>query len=129
MPKTVTIDQADQHCIDKLKVQHSHESWKWYGYAGHLVVSNRCIYHLNTRVGKYLVSTVGAYYPDHSDGMEPIGLSKDDLFETCVFTYHGEINGQTFTKTYDEIEGRRYPTSQAAELGHYKMCWKYHNKD
>lgn len=39
----------------------AHESWKWYGYAGHLIVAARCAYHLCTRVGDVLVSTVGDY--------------------------------------------------------------------
>ena len=130
MPKTVTIDQADQHCIDKLKVQHSHESWKWYGYAGHLIVSRRCAYHLCTRVGNYLVSTVGAYYQDPGDDkLTPVGSGSDEFFETFVFVCSGEHDGDPIVKEYVEIFGVRYNNSLDAELGHYETCWKYHNKD
>ena len=33
-------------------------------HAGHLIVSRDCKFHLNTYIGKYIVSTVGEYYPD-----------------------------------------------------------------
>jgi len=33
--------------------------WVWYGFAGHLIVSERCAYYLCTRIGSKLVSTVG----------------------------------------------------------------------
>lgn len=35
-------------------------------HAGHLIVGNDCRFHLNTRVGKYIVSTVGEYWPDQA---------------------------------------------------------------
>lgn len=39
---------------------------EWFGNAGHLIVSHWCRFHLTTKVGKYLVSTVGEYYPERA---------------------------------------------------------------
>lgn len=39
-------------------------NWIWMPHAGHLIVGNECQFHLNTYVGKYIVSTVGEYWPD-----------------------------------------------------------------
>jgi len=38
--------------------------WKWFGSAGHLIVSDYCRFHMATQVGAYLVSTVGEYVPE-----------------------------------------------------------------
>lgn len=40
--------------------------WQWFGNAGHLIVGQDCRFHLATKVGDYLVSTVGEYLPDSS---------------------------------------------------------------
>lgn len=40
------------------------EKWVWMPHAGHLCVGNYCQFHLTTRVGKYLISTLGEYWPD-----------------------------------------------------------------
>lgn len=123
-----TYDTQDKRCIEQLRTVHSHESWKWYGYAGHLIVSRRCAFHLTTRVGKYLVSTVGAYYQSLDDKMTTIGSGKDEYYETMVFNCDGEDGGNPVVNDYCELYGRRYSTSVRAELGHYELCWEYHNK-
>ena len=46
------------------------QNWQWFGNAGHLIVGHDCRFHLCTKVGKYLVSTVGQYWP--SDGVREI---------------------------------------------------------
>ena len=40
--------------------------WKWFGCAGHLIVSQWCRFHLCTQVGAFLVSTVGEYWPERA---------------------------------------------------------------
>lgn len=40
--------------------------WKWFGHAGHFICGHKCRFHLCTQVGKYLVSTVGEYWPERS---------------------------------------------------------------
>ena len=110
--------------MDMLEL-HSHESWMWYGYAGHLIVASRCAYHLCTRVGDKLVSTVGGLLPRHdSTAMERIGAGENDYFETYVFNLTGEDGGDPIID-YSEIDGRRYADSRSAEIGHYEFCWKY----
>ena len=37
--------------------------WIWFGTPGHFICANYCRFHLCTRVGDYLVSTVGEYVP------------------------------------------------------------------
>jgi hypothetical protein len=39
-------------------------NWKWFGHAGHFICADKCRFHLTTKVGKYLVSTVGEYWPE-----------------------------------------------------------------
>lgn len=103
----------------------SREGWKWYGFAGHLCVGRRCAFHLCTRVGPYLVSTVGAYYPKDSDDCETIGAGKDDYFETMVFPCHGDDADGNPNNDLSEIECVRYSESIKAERGHYVLCEKY----
>lgn len=105
-----------------------HADWKWYGFPGHLIVADRCAYHLCTKVGGYLISTVGAFYPDprRSKKIETIGSGPDDFYETFVFKCSGERDGNPQIG-FSEIDGWRYPDSLLAEKGHYEFCWKYHN--
>lgn len=39
---------------------------RWFGNAGHFICARWCQFHLTTQVGKYLVSTVGEYWPERS---------------------------------------------------------------
>lgn len=104
----------------------SRSGWKWYGYAGHLTVGKRCAYHLCTRVGGFLISTVGHYLPRGSDKMEPIGAGAEALFETFVFRCEGEAEGgDPIIPSFEEIDGERYAQSIDAERGHYHFCEKY----
>ena len=41
-------------------------SWKWFGNAGHFICSHYCRFHMTTKVGRYLVSTVGEMWPPRS---------------------------------------------------------------
>lgn len=101
--------------------------WKWYGYAGHLIVSARCAYHLCTRIGDYLVSTVGDYRPDGKK-RETIGAGDAAFFETYVFKCGGEgSSGDPIVADLSEIDGERYAESIEAERGHYRYCEKYAN--
>ena len=59
--------------------------WKWFGHAGHLCVGHLCRFHLCTLVGKYLVSTVGEYWPErpareiHAQCHDPKWLAKNSI--------------------------------------------------
>lgn len=39
-------------------------NWVWMPHAGHLIVGHSCRFHVATYVGKYIVSTVGEYWPE-----------------------------------------------------------------
>lgn len=38
--------------------------WAWFGVAGHFICGDKCQFHLTTRIGMMLVSTIGEYMPD-----------------------------------------------------------------
>lgn len=40
------------------------DKWIWMPHAGHFICASKCEFHLNTYVGKYIVSTVGEYWPE-----------------------------------------------------------------
>ena len=107
------------------------EKWKWFGTPGHLCVADRCRFHLCTKVGRYLVSTVGEYYPTGAKKPEEIGINR--LYETFVFKAGKpctakdcgcglpEINGI-------EIDSLGYNDRKSANEGHMKLCRKYARK-
>jgi len=40
------------------------DEWEWFGHAGHFICGHMCRFHLCTRVGGYLISTVGELWFD-----------------------------------------------------------------
>lgn len=44
--------------------QSNMKDWIFMPHAGHLIVGKDCVYHLNTFVNGYIVSTVGEWWPD-----------------------------------------------------------------
>lgn len=44
--------------------------WEWFGHPGHFICAKDCRFHLCTRVGGFLVSTVGELFP--SEGVREI---------------------------------------------------------
>jgi len=113
-------------------------NWKWFGYAGHLIVSSQCLFHLWTQVGKYLISTVGNYCPNIGKPdtdkdrykMKTIGAGKDSFFETYVFKYDGMADCGCCPEPEDwsEIDGDRSATAIEAQKIHMKYCLKYARK-
>ena len=105
--------------------------WQWFGYAGHLIVSSKCRYHLTTyipRVG-VLVSTVGDYHPGDGRTRDTIGSGPDDYFETMVFPCTGvDANGDPIITDLSGLDCVRYAKSLDAERGHYEVCWRFHKK-
>lgn len=86
--------------------------WVWFGNAGHLIVGHMCRFHMCTKVGEYLVSTVGEYWPSrqsreiHAEVHDARWLSENkalmgDTFDTAYMKRFG----------YEEIgSGRTYET-------------------
>lgn len=40
------------------------EKWKWFGHPAHFICGRDCRFHLATKIGRWLVSTLGEYLPD-----------------------------------------------------------------
>lgn len=89
------------------------KNWKWFGNAGHLIVSDNCRFHLCTKVGKYLISTVGQYWPVRpvrqilAQSYDPKWLSKNihlkgDYFDIAYMERFGfqEIG---YNRTYETM--------------------------
>lgn len=106
------------------------DRWEWFGYAGHLCVAHYCRFHLCTRVGQYLISSVGDYYPPHSESRETIGAGEDSFYETYVFKIVGVCTAEGCgcgmpTTDGHEIEGIRSGTPGETQAIHLQMCRKY----
>lgn len=62
------------------------DEWEWFGSPAHLIVGRDCRFHMATRVGAWLVSTVGEWLPDSASwdiyagrvGGIPAGLRGDE---------------------------------------------------
>jgi len=112
--------------------------WEWFGYPGHFICAVDCQFRLCTKVGDYLISTVGDYHPNHKrqgDRLAPretLGAGPDSFFETYVFkgpfTYCVAAEcGCNMPKPVDccEIDGERTASAGEAQSAHEKYCLKY----
>ena len=106
------------------------EKWKWFGHAGHFICASRCRFNLHTKIGKFIVSTIGDYHPDKDGPMDTIGAGKDAFFETFIFlaAKTNQECGCPQPETWEEIDSERYATHEAANKGHIKYCRKYARK-
>lgn len=105
--------------------------WKWFGNPGHLLVADDCVFHLNTLVGKYIVSTVGDYFPFHNrpnGETETIGVGRK--YETSVFLKNGVCVCGCGNPKHDEdsLDFEGYNEAKCANEGHLKMCKKWSKK-
>ena len=100
------------------------DEWVWYGFPGHFICGSRCAYHLCTRIGDRLVSTVGTFYPNGPNKeMERVGIGDKDFYETMVFMCDGETDsGDPNITGWDKLFCEKYETSIEAECGHRKIC-------
>lgn len=57
------------------------KDWEWLGYTKHFIGGDKCKFSMATKVGNYIISTVGDYQP--SGKMVEIGAGR--MFETMVF--------------------------------------------
>lgn len=110
--------------------------WQWFGNAGHFICSESCRFHLCTKVGPWLVSTVGqlVFHVDRTTGerkFEPLGCYPSSLYETMVFRAEPSVctsreclcgipdhNGRN-------LDSERYATAGAAAAGHMEFCRKW----
>lgn len=117
--------------------------WEWFGHAAHFICGRWCRFHMATKVGDYLVSTVGLYvHPRHSAGSEraesewlqkhPNGeeVGCDRFYETMVFKSVGrcEVPGCNCGLPLidgSELDFEGYQTAGDATKGHHAMCAKW----
>lgn len=112
------------------------DKWIWMPHPGHLCIASQCRFHLNTYVGKYIVSTVGEYVPADSresdwmkkNGFKEIGL--DRTYETMVFKAVKSKDKccpwRQSTGSNLDMEG--YNDADSAAAGHMKTCIKWSKK-
>lgn len=99
--------------------------WVWYGFAGHFVCADRCGYHLCTRVGNYLISTIGHYVPHGSDRIRRLRCTAESFYETMVFACDGEdVHGNPNITGHNPIAEEIYSRGIDAERGHRWYCEK-----
>lgn len=134
------------------------EKWIWMPHAGHLIVGNDCRFHLNTFVGKYIVSTVGEYWPDSrvreitakvrdieiqgigdcfdrnymgKIGFEEIGLGRQ--YETMVFRAIRQKGKEAqccpwLQSSGSDVDFAGYNDPVSAFKGHLRLCTKWSKK-
>jgi hypothetical protein len=64
-------------------MKHPIETWKWFGMPAHFIGASYCRFHMATRVGPWMVSSVGYYQMPSSENPTEIGCGR--LYETMVF--------------------------------------------
>jgi hypothetical protein len=111
------------------------DQWEWFGYPGHLIVAPWCQFRLCTKVGDYLISTVGDWRPplvgEQTAPRKTIGAGDDSFFETYVFEAgercsHKDCGcNMPSLKDACEIDGERSGTAGAATEAHLRYCTKY----
>lgn len=98
------------------------EDWQWFGNAGHFICSPHCRFHLCTKVGDYLVSTVGEYVPDSqvmrvlANSRNAILPEKGDAVEHEFLKRFGfeEIG---YDRKYETMVWRAGPPCEAVDCG------------
>jgi hypothetical protein len=126
--------------------------WEWFGLAGHFICGDRCQFHMTTKVGTVVVSTIGRLLHDEgsreitagvrgvklvgkgdarkADYMKKIGFDEVGFgrkFETMVFRTDGVCPCGCGLPSIipSEIDFDSYNEDEAARLGHLAMCHKW----
>jgi hypothetical protein len=122
---------------------------------GHFICAFDCRFHLNTKVGKYLVSTVGELLPDEgvreilakqrgvtltgqgdmrrADFLRKVGfddIGHDRKYETIVFPVRAAHDDEEKccpwrVKDFKELDCCAYKNAEEARIGHVEMCEKW----
>ena len=71
------------------------EEWEWFGSAAHFICGRWCRFHLATKVGPWLVSTVGEYWPDR--GVREIHAQ---IHDSAWLLTNGDRQGDDFDAAY-----------------------------
>ena len=99
--------------------------WQWYGFPLHFICGARCRFHMGTKIGKYVISSVGDYFVKPDDE-KPTEIGYNRLYETYVFKYAGPKKcGCCPEIKPSEIDSASYNDPKEARKGHMKMCRKW----
>ena len=125
--------------------------WEWFGKASHFICGHDCRFHLATKVGPWLVSTVGEYLPDsnvreilaetrgitlkgkgderRASWMQQVGyeeIGHGRMYETMVFRAGAPCGGDCGcgVPTIDgtSLDFRGYNNAGDATAGHMALC-------
>lgn len=104
--------------------------WEWFGYPGHFIGARECLFRLCTKVGDYLISTVGDYRPFEREPRKTIGAGERAFFETFVFKAgprcsDAECGCRQPSIDGSEIDGECCATAGEAQALHLRYCQKY----
>lgn len=143
MPET-TMSQSGRAESSGPAIEIPESEWDWFGFAGHFICGSWCRFHLCTRVGAVLISTVGAYvHPRHSAGSERLEAKwleanwpGEDIgygrkFETGAFLAgepcdaEGCNCGQPGLADAAELEMLGANDPKMARTNHLRLCHKY----
>jgi len=104
--------------------------WQWFGSAGHFIGGSSCRFHMTTKLGKHLISTVGAYYPTGKE-KTPEEIGYERTYETMVFRVKGRCPCGCGLPTIipTELDFAGYNDAKAARLGHMKLCRAWAKKE
>lgn len=126
----------------------SPSEWEWFGHAGHFICARWCRFHLCTKVGPYLVSTVGEYVPLHEAGNseqaesewlavnapgKDIGCGRK--YETMVFKAGEPCDstdcncGMPMPETWSELDMLPANNAGDARDNHMVLCEQYAEKE
>lgn len=119
------------------------DQWEWFGNVGHFICGQWCRFHLTTKVGPWLVSTIGEYvHPRRSMGSEQTEIEwlrdnwpGEDIgynrkYETMVF-HAGDpcsapgCNCGMPTISGDEEVSEGCNDAKAATEGHMRFCRQF----
>lgn len=99
------------------------KDWQWFGDPAHYVLGHKCVFHLATRVGPWLISTVGDLR--EGDRLREVGIGR--RYETMVFRIDGTCKCGCGLPHTDgrEVKMYGYNTRGEATKGHMRVCELY----
>ena len=106
------------------------DKWIWYGYPAHFICASRCAFRMATKVGRYIVSTVGDMRDDRGDATSQT-IGHDRTYETMVFARSHKCReegcgcGQYRIDPSSEVEMVPANDAATARKNHMATCRKY----
>jgi len=113
------------------------DKWEWDGFAKHFCGSRHCEFTMSTKIGDFVISTVGAYNVPDYVGKSIIQPSKenkawdsigyDRWFETFVFKAEKAdcpCCEWVANTSGGELDSLCHETADEARKGHMEMCYR-----